>query len=155
MPDPISSTNRSAYECDPAMSSCADRPPATTPPAPSPPIVTIPPVIITGDAGAQELLRRYEGAQACSAERQTAATSCPAIVLGVLNAWEGGPLTGIASALYSSGICGRDLRAFYDCNEQRETHRESLAAAIANCHDCDGVIKPGETSNEFICEIAR
>jgi hypothetical protein len=155
MPDPISNTNRPAYEaCDPSIASCADGPPPAPSTVTSTPTVTIAPVVITGDAGAQELLRRYDN-QTCSAQRQSAELSCPAIGLGVLNTLEGGPIVGIAAAFHASLICGKDLRTVYDCNEQSEAVNASLAGVIADCHDRDGIAKPGASQNEIICEVTR
>jgi hypothetical protein len=155
MPDPISSANRSADEtCDPTISSCADASRPSLPATVTAPIVTVDPVIITGDAGARELLRRYEGVT-CSAQKQSAASTCPGIGLGVLNALEGGPIVGIVTAFHASLLCGKELRAVYDCNDRKETLDAARANAIADCHDRDGVVKPGVSSNEIICEVTR
>ncbi|HYQ27079.1 MAG TPA: hypothetical protein VER04_07665 [Polyangiaceae bacterium] len=56
MPDPISSASRSSCEiCDPSSASCLDAPSAPPKASNVPSIVTIAPVVIKGDAGAQEL----------------------------------------------------------------------------------------------------
>lgn len=155
MPDPISNASRATYSsCDPTLSSCADSPPGSPSGGASPAVVTIEPVVITGDAGTQELLRRYDS-QACAAEKQTAKLSCPAIALGVLNAMEGGPSTGLATAFHASVTCGKDLRALYDCHEQRDALQSSLATAIADCHERDGVASIGASPNELVCEVPR
>lgn len=155
MPDPISSTNRSAYEtCDLTTASCAESPPVA-PLGAQPAHVTIAPVVITGDAGAQELLRRYDSDQ-CAAPKQNAMLSCPAIGLGVSSLLEGGTLVASAlSALHASAVCGKDLRAVYDCNESSERLKESAAGVVADCHERDGLVKPGASLNEIVCEVSR
>jgi hypothetical protein len=155
MPDPISSTTHATYDtCDPTNASCADSGPPAAPSTASAPVVTIDPVVITGDAGAQQLLRRYDS-QTCSAQWQSAASTCPGIGLGVLNTLEGGPIVGIATALHASLLCGKELRAVFDCNEVAETLNASRAEVIGDCHDRNGVVKPGTSPNEIICEVAR
>ena len=155
MPDPISNPSHSAYEAsDPSISSCeatVGRPPVT---ASGPPIVSIAPVVIEGDAGAQVLLRQYDS-QTCATQLQDAKLACAGIGLGVLNALEGGPLTGIASAFVASVLCGKDLRAAYDCERDRAALAASRADVIDDCHERGGVVKPGASSNEIVCEVAR
>jgi len=153
MPNPVSSTAPSV--CDPSIASCADFPPTpvASAGAASPSIVNLEPVVITGDAGAQELLRGYDASRACGNEKRTAASSCPAIGLGILNAVEGGPLTGLATAFYASIGCGRDLRAFLDCRDESEALKSSAAQVVSDCHDHDGRVAAGASANEIICEV--
>jgi hypothetical protein len=158
MPDPISNAGYSNYSvCDPNIASCSDSPPAspvnpTNPTCPT--VVTIEPVVITGDAGTQELLRRYDS-DVCTAEKQTAELSCSAIALGVLNAVDGARSSAVTTAFHASVICGKDLRALYDCNEQRDALQSSLATAIADCHERDGLVKIGASPTELVCEVPR
>ncbi len=104
------------------------------PPAPSPPVVTIPPVHITGDAGACELVRRHDAAAGapcsppppmpppCGAEKVAAVEKLLPMaidVAGTLAAGAaGGPLgigLGVAKLFYDSVQEGKALRALYDC----------------------------------------
>ena len=62
---------------------------------------------------------------------------------------------GLTGALHASVTCGKDLRAVYDCNQQNETLTASRAEVIADCHERDGIVKPGASQNEIICEVAR
>jgi hypothetical protein len=152
MPTPISSTAPSV--CDPNLASCESAPPE---PAAGktvgPPVVSIEPVIIMGDAGAQALLRRYDAGQACGQERQSAAASCPAIGVGIVNVWEGGSIAGLASSFHASLICGKDLRVLTDCREQAEILQSNAEQVIANCHDRGGTVGLGGSRNEIICEV--
>jgi hypothetical protein len=153
MPDAISSTTPSV--CDASVASCADfSPPAVAAAgAVAPTIVNLEPVVITGDAGAQELLRRYDTNQSCGAEKHTAALACPAIALGVLNTLEGGRITGLASAFHASFICGEDLRAFSDCRDAAQALEASAHRVVSDCHERSGNVSAGASANEIICEV--
>ena len=156
MPHPISTTSRSVYEgLDPGMSSC-EAPDTALPAAAAsgPNVVSVAPVLITGDAGAQALVRQYDR-HACSSELQSAQLSCPGIALGVLNVLEGGPLAGIASSLIASVLCGKDLRAAFNCEQDRAALATSRNAVIENCHEHGGVVTPGAASNEIVCQVPR
>jgi hypothetical protein len=153
MPAPISSSTSTI--CDPSLASCVDSPPPPVAPvaAAAPSTVTIEPVVITGDAGAQALLRRYDATQACGLEKQAAALSCPAIGLGVLNTLKD-PISGIASSFHAGLVCGKELRALSDCREQAEALQADAARVTDDCHARDGMVSPGAFSNEIICEVA-
>ena len=153
MPTPISSTASSV--CDPSLASCqsAAPPEAAATTVVDSPVVGIEPVVVTGDAGAQALLRRYDASQACGSESQAAALSCPAIGIGVLNALEGGPLTGLATAFHASINCGKDLRALSNCRDEAEVLKSNAEQVVADCHDRGGAVSPGSSSNEIICEV--
>jgi hypothetical protein len=153
MPDAISNTTSSI--CDASIASCEEFPPAAVASAGAvgPAVVNLEPVVITGDAGAQELLRRYDTTQTCGAEKNTAWLSCPAIGLGVLNTLEGGPLAGLASSFHASITCGKDLRAFSDCRDQAEALQGSAVQVVADCHDRGGIVSPGASANEIVCEV--
>jgi len=129
MTTPVSSSNSSFYDpnaqfspvggSDELLSSSSSE---TLPPHE----VTVPPVVITGDAGAQQLLKQHDAgrrASDCSQEGMNAALSCAKA--GVAAA--GGALlattvvgAGVAGAatLLEAVSCGKDLRAFYDCKTE-------------------------------------
>ncbi|HYP88259.1 MAG TPA: hypothetical protein VEQ59_08895 [Polyangiaceae bacterium] len=156
MPDPISSTPRSAYEtCNPSNASCLDLPSAPPNAGNQPPVVMLEPVVIVGDAGAQELLRRYAATPQCLPQQQNAAISCMGITLGVISAVKGGLVAGLPAAFHASLACGKDLRSIYDCDRSDEALRASLVEVIADCHERDGVVKPGSVPTEIICEVER
>jgi hypothetical protein len=118
MPIPISGSGTTTHS--------APLPAETTPTAPSPQVVTIPPVHIEGDAGKQELLKRYAagaGAPDCRLEALNATVGTVPIgaaVLSTLAAVAAGPI-GIAAglvALFGASIYeGKELRALHDCRK--------------------------------------
>jgi hypothetical protein len=145
MPTPISSTSPST--CDPTISSCAEAPPAADDwPAPGPATVNVEPVVITGDAGAQALLRRYDASDACGAQKQGVFLAAAAIIT---NAAESGP----ASAFLASVICGGQLRGLSDCHEDAQALQSSAKQVIDDCHDRGGKVSAGGAQNEIICEV--
>ncbi len=149
MPNSISSSSPSG--CDPSIASCENSAPDAV--AGGPPIVNLEPVIVTGDAGSQELLRRYDASAACNTEKQSALLSCPGIAAGLLNTWEGGPLAGAASSFHASIICGKDLRAIFDCHEQAEALQSSATQVVDDCHERGGSVAAGSSSREIRCEV--
>lgn len=151
MPSPVSRTSSST--CDPSIATCDDPRPEATPAAREPAVVTIEPVVITGDAGSQELLRRYDASEACNAEKQSAALACPAIVAGVLNALEGGPWTGAVTSFHASVLCGKELRAVFDCHEGAEALQSSARRVVDDCHDLGGKVRAGSSNLEIACEV--
>lgn len=154
MTDPVSTASRTSSNfCDPSVSSCAESGGAAALPAAAPAVVTIEPVVIRGDAGAQQLLERYDQ-QVCTEQKRSALLSCAAIGLGSLNALEGGEYTGVASAFHASVLCGKDLRSLYDCETQIESLRASARDVVDRCHEQDGVVKPGASLEEIVCEVA-
>jgi hypothetical protein len=118
MPTPVSGSSINA--------SSAALPADATPTTPSPPTITIPPVHIEGDAGKQELLKRYAasaGAPDCRSEGLNAAVGTVPIgaaVLGTLAAVATGPI-GVAAGLlgvFGASIYeGKELRALHDCSK--------------------------------------
>ena len=125
MPNRVSSPNSSYYDPH-AQFTPADRGDSAaaasevTPPRE----VTIPPVTITGDAGAKQLVQRHDPAHQqadCSVEGATAALSCGKAGLvaatGVLVSATTvvGTALAAAAALAEGITCGKDLRAYYDC----------------------------------------
>jgi hypothetical protein len=124
----ISSANSCFYDpnaqlsteggCDSSNASCG-------PPPESPLEVTIPPVAISGDAGGKQLLKQLDdarGAPDCSLEAKNAALSCPKAALTavggvVASASVAGAVLGAVATLVESVTCGKDLRAYYDCEQ--------------------------------------
>ncbi len=120
MPTPVSN----------GLSPVTTIPPETTPigppPAP-PPVVTIDPVYIEGDAGRQELLKRYTAATAapqCLQETKDAVKGGVWVggsVLGTLaGAATGGPMgfaAGLVALFLTSEDEGEKLRHLYDCTK--------------------------------------
>jgi hypothetical protein len=129
MTTPISSTNSSFYDPNAQFSpvdGSASSSATSGPNAPPPRELTIPPVVVTGDAGAQQLTKKYDAANQapdCSLAGKNAALSCAKA--GIVAA--GGALlsttvvaAGVAAAAtFAEAIsCGKDLRAYYDCKTQ-------------------------------------
>lgn len=130
MPSPVSNTNASVYDpnaqfspaqgCDPSNASCGP-----SQPSPSSP-VTIPPVVVTGDAGAQKLVKQLDASRQapnCSLEGLNAAVSCGKAGIsaagGALLATTVVGAAVAAAATFAESIsCGKDLRAYYDCKTQ-------------------------------------
>jgi hypothetical protein len=145
MPSPVSSTSSSV--CDPTLASCADSPPAAPPPsAARPATVDIPPVVITGDAGAQALLRRYDASQACGPQEKNAALAGAGIPAAIK---DGGPL----SAFVASITAVKELAALADCEKAAQALESSAEKFITYCHDRDGNVSAGASPNEIICEV--
>jgi hypothetical protein len=127
---PVSNANSSFYDpnaqfssaegCEPSVASCS---PAAEQPARGQ--VTIPPVVIQGDAGARQLVRELDASRRspdCSLEASNAALSCAkagvAAVGTLLVSPSGvGAAVGIAATFVESISCGKDLRAYYDCEK--------------------------------------
>lgn len=145
MPNPISSTTPSA--CDPSNATCADSPPVVPAPAvASAATVTLDPVVTTGDAGAQALLRSYDASQACGAQQKAAAFACLAIPVAALG-------SGIPSVLYASINCGKELRALSDCRDEAQALQSTAAQVIDDCHERGGNVSAGPSRHEIICEV--
>jgi len=145
MPSTISSTTPPT--CDPHLASCADSPPAVPAPTVSAtPTVNLEPIVVTGDAGAQALLRSYDASQACGTQPQTTGLACLAIVAGVVE-------SGILSAFVASINCGKELRALSDCRDEALALQSSATQVIDTCHDRGGTVSAGASRNEIICEV--
>ena len=129
MPTPVSSPNSSSYDPH-ALFTPADgggsNPVATSSGVAAPREVSIPPVMITGDAGAQQLVQRHDAARQphdCSAQGANAALSCgkaglAAAALVASGTTVVGTALVVAATLAESISCGKDLRASYDCKTQ-------------------------------------
>lgn len=130
MTTPVSNANSSFYDpnaqfspADGCNSSNATCGPTEAPPARE---VTIPPVVIKGDAGAQQLVKQLDAlrqAPNCSIEGLNAGLSCGkagiAAAGGALLATTVVGAAVAAAATLAEGIsCGKDLRAYYDCKTQ-------------------------------------
>jgi hypothetical protein len=130
MTTPVSNTNSSVYDqnaqfsaaggCNPSNATCG---PSETPTAHE---VTIPPVLVEGDAGAQHLVKQLDAsrkAPSCSLEGLNAALSCGKAGLtaagGALLATSVVGAAVAAAATFAESVsCGKDLRAYYDCKTQ-------------------------------------
>lgn len=130
MTTPISNANSSFYDpsaqysaadaCDAATASCAA---SARQPSSVPAEVTHPPIMISGDAGAQQLVKDLDTARRspdCSLEAKNAALSCAkAGALGMATALSSATvvaaLPGLAATVFESISCGKDLRAYYEC----------------------------------------
>jgi hypothetical protein len=129
MPTPVSTPNSSFYDPN-AQFTPADQSGRTSAAASITPSaaaeVTIDPVVINGDAGARELLRRLDAASSepdCSLEAKTAALSCAkagaTAAGGLLISTTGvGLAVGVAATLAEGISCGKDLRAYNHCKTQ-------------------------------------
>ena len=126
------------------MASCADSPPAAPPTSVAKPAT----VDVTGDAGAQALLRRYDANQACGLQEKNAALAAAGIPAALK---DGGPLSVFVASVNS----GKELRALADCREAAEALESSAKQIIDECHDRDGSVSAGASQNEIICEIPR
>lgn len=153
MPNPISSAGPST--CDPGNASCAEFPPATPPAASGTAVVNLEPVLVTGDAGAQALLRSYDASQACGQPRTDLYLACSAIVLGVANILDEGPIGGVASTFHASISCGKELRALADCRDEAQALQSSAAQLVDDCHERGGKVSAGALHNEIVCEVTR
>ena len=127
MTTPISSTNSSFYDPN-AQFSPVDGSAPSDPlsQAPPPREVTIPPVVIMGESGAQQLVKKHDAARTapdCSYEAKSAAVVCAAAAAtaaqGALTSATGvGVAVGAAAALIAGIACGKELRTYYDCKQQ-------------------------------------
>lgn len=130
MPTPVSSPDSSYYDPT-AQFTPAEGPglcgtASVAPPSSSAPEVTVPPVLIMGDAGAQQLVKQLDSARQapdCSLEGANAALSCGKAGLvaagGVLlTTTVVGAGLAVAGTFAESVSCGKDLRAYYDCKVQ-------------------------------------
>lgn len=132
MTTPISSSNSSVYDPSAQMSFADGSGPVassagTTAPAvpSSPPVVTIDPVVIEGDAGARQLLQRYEESRRadCSFQGKEAALSCAkagvvAVAGGLSATTVVGALPAAAATLVESISCGKDLATYLECKSR-------------------------------------
>lgn len=109
-------------------------------------MVDVEPVVITGDAGSQALLRRYDASNACDTQKKGLALACAAVLT---NAAESGP----ASAFLASIVCGSQLRTFSDCRDVAQALQSSATQVIDDCHDRGGNVGAGASQYEIICEV--
>ena len=127
MSTPVSSANSSYYDPNAQFTPVDGSPPAAaSSEAAAPREVSIPPVTITGDAGAKQLVQQHDAARPqpdCSIEGANAAVSCGKAGLAAANAvLKGSSVVGKAVALATTvaeGIsCAKDLLAYRDCKNQ-------------------------------------
>ena len=120
MPTPISPANSSVYDPT-AQFSPVSGPKESSPPSAAE--VTLAPVVIQGDAGAAELVKRYDASSpppSCSLAGANAALSCGKAAVAaagglVISSTGLGAAIGVAAAFTESISCGKDLRSYYDC----------------------------------------
>ena len=97
-------------------------PPVSAPSTqPSAQTITLDPVLVEGDLGAQALIKQYDQAQRdpnCEAERASAGVICQNSVISALAAASTGPWLGGALAFSTGVVCGKELAALYDCERQ-------------------------------------
>ena len=131
MPNPVSSTNSSYYDPNAQYTPVDGATPGRaasigTAPAAAPEI-SIPPIVIAADAGAQQLVKQHGAALPrpdCSHEGASAALSCGKAGLvaatGILVSSTTVIGTGLAvAATFAESVaCGKDLRAYYECKTQ-------------------------------------
>ena len=111
-------------ECDSSNSSCAVSGAAAEPAQRH--VVTLEPVYVHGDASTQQLVEQYDQkrSSSCFREGLSAAATCggaaaatvgtaAAVVTVVLGA------AGVAMSFAAGVTCGKDLRAWSDCNAGR------------------------------------
>ena len=129
MTTPISSESSSYYDPNAQVSSTAegDVDASSGPSLQSPArVITIEPVVITGDASAEQLVKKHDAgrrAPDCSMEAKNAALSCTKAGLtaaggALLSTTGAGVVIGAAMTFAESVSCGKDLRALYDCKTQ-------------------------------------
>jgi len=128
MPTPVSSPNSSYYDPNAQFTPADGSQPVTEPSKlAAPREVSIPPVMIAGDAGAKQLVQRHDAARQlpdCSGEGVNAALSCGKTALtaatGILVSATTVVGTALAAAAtFAEGVnCGKDLRTYYDCKTQ-------------------------------------
>ena len=127
MTTPVSNANSSFYDPNaqfsPIDGSATSGP---SPDAPPPREVTVPPVVVTGDAGAQHLVKQHDAARQapdCSLEGKNAALSCAKAGVAaaggaLLSTTIVGAAVGAAATFVEAISCGKDLRTYYDCKTQ-------------------------------------
>src|SRR5262245_62017123 len=133
MTTPVSSANSSVYDPSAQMSFADGRNaavpssgPTASAASPAPNVVTIDPVLIEGDAGAQQLVQRYEQSRRapdCSLEAKEAALSCAeaaatAVAGGLSATTVVGALPAAAVVLAQSVTCGKDLSEYFACEDK-------------------------------------
>lgn len=125
MPSPISSNDSCVYDPNAQLSSTENlgASPGVNPVSPAP--VTIPPVTIVGDAGAERLIEQHDAARGreCSLEALNATLSCGKAGLaaagGVLmSSTLVGAAVGLGVTLAESVSCGKDVRAYSECKSE-------------------------------------
>jgi hypothetical protein len=112
------------------------------------PSVNLEPIVVTGDAGAQALLRSYDASQTCGLQQKTAALACLAVPAAVAD-------SGIASILVASINCGKELLAQSDCRNEAQALQSSATQVVNDCHDRGGRVSVGASRNEIICEVMK
>jgi hypothetical protein len=129
MTTPVGSSNSTFYDPNAQLSSTEGYPrtsASSEPAAEAPREITVAATVISGDAGAQHLLKQHDAARRapdCGVEAKTAGLSCAKAGItaaqGVVISSTGvGMVLGAAATLVEAYSCGRDLRTYYDCRSQ-------------------------------------
>ena len=149
MPDPISSnttSNPSFQDCDPTMTCCDDPSAATaagvTGGTSAPNVVTLPDVVITGDAS-RRLVEKYDqqATAACAVPRSAALAGCTSIGAAVLD-------HSVPTSLTSSLICSQLISAYDDCKLEA-LERFTLAD---RCEAAGGIPLASARPGEIVCD---
>lgn len=120
MPEPISSQprtfDRESEICDPSMSSCADSTASSA-------VITIEPVIITGNAGSESLVKAYDAAAPqCRREVSNLVYECGTAALAAASTGITAP-TGVGLAIslgvtaLASAKCGQVIADYLSCRD--------------------------------------
>jgi hypothetical protein len=118
------------------------------------PVVTIPPVHIYGDAGAQELVRRFTATSPeCLPERHVVADATESVGVGVATTIAGAPTAwgaaaGLAATFHASRQTGEALAGLMSC-EDRVLNRQE---AVADCEARGGSVV-SQTESEVECLV--
>jgi len=131
MTTPVSNANSSFYDPNAQFSPVGGNEPDSATSGPSPAAspsreITLSPVVITGDPGAQQLVRQHEAARQapdCSQEAKDAALSCAKAGItaaggSLLATTVVGAGVAVAATLAEAFSCGKDLRTYYDCKTE-------------------------------------
>ena len=126
MTTPVSNANSSFYDPNAQFSPIDGSATSASPDAPPPREITVPPVVVTGDAGAQHLVKQHDAARQapdCSLEGKNAALSCAKAGVAaaggaLLSTTLVGTAVGAAATFVEAISCGKDLRTYYDCKTQ-------------------------------------
>ncbi len=160
MPDPIQSCGyHSGYDpsadvsappaCDPTTTSCAP------PPAGKPAVVTLEPIVVEGDAGAQALLKQFEQSQ-CQNDKGAAALACAtmlgsAALTGLSAPTGAGLVLGTSITVANAINCARLVTAYNDCVDDVQAQHE----AATSCEADGGVPLQGASEGELVCLVPR
>lgn len=157
MPDPVQSTANScvydpnlemlgAIGCDESIATCG--PSAAV----QREVVTIEPILIQGDAGAQALLKQLD-TKRCLSQAGDAVLSCAVTMVAAGGASATGVGLGAALAAASLGAanCARVVTAYDDCVSEQQARREASQA----CEAKDGLPLLTADNKTLVCLVER